>query len=177
MLSGKVIIASILVIGALLVSGCCGCCLPTDPVGPSNPGTYSGPGDEPDIDSDLVGAWGDIGTMGNIVDSAGNFVGDAYSGQAYRFNSDGTYLYRIIGSGTIIKGMVEVRGKYRVSGDKLFLYDKKESFYPFAGDKTPASRNVAGTDEVFVYWFEDGEDTLALMGEDSEYTERLHRSD
>ena len=174
----KIVIALSLVLAAILASGCCSCCLPTDPGSPSNPGSnYSGPGNNPAIDGDLVGAWGDSGTMGNIVDSAGNFVGDAYAGQAYRFNSDGTYLYRIIGSGIAIKGLAEVKGNYRVSGDKLYLYNKKENFYPSAGEKTAPSRNVPGNDETFVYWFEDGAATLALMDEASEYTERFHRSE
>lgn len=167
-MSGKLIVSSLLVVAGLLVSGCCGCCIPTDPITP-DPGQ--------NLDSNLVGAWGDSGTMGNIVDGAGNYVGAAYSGQAYRFNSDGTYMYRIIGSGTIIKGLVEVHGKYRVSDDKLYLYDTKESFYPFAGEKRAPTRDEPGQDETYEYWFEDGTDTLVLRNIDSEYVERFHSID
>ena len=179
MLSGKVIIASFLVIGVLLVSGCCSCCLPTDPVGPTDPGNpYSRQSDKPGVDNDLLGGWASSDSYGDIVDVSGNFAGDAYSGEGYRFYDDGTYLYRIVASGIAISGMAEVHGKYRVSDDgKLFLYDKKENWYPGAGDKTPPSRDVPGDDETFVYWFEDGTDTLALMYESSQYTERFHRSE
>ncbi|WP_424359513.1 hypothetical protein [Methanocella sp. MCL-LM] len=178
-MSGKLFICcSLIVVAGLLVSGCCGCCIPTDPGTPDTPGNiYSGPGTRTDIDSDLVGAWGDSGTMGSLVDSAGNYVGAAYSGQAYRFNSDGTYMYRIIGSGTIIKGLVEVHGKYRVSGDQLYLYDNKESFYPFAGEKRAPTRDEPGQDETYKYWFEDGTETLALRSIDSDYVERFHRAE
>ena len=177
-MSGKIIVASFLVIGALLVSGCCGCCLPTDPVGPVDPGnSYSRQTDTPKIDSDLVGGWASSDGYGDIVDASGSFVGDAYSGEGYRFYDDGTYLYRIISSGTVMKGMAEVHGKYRVSDGQLFLYAKKESNYPFAGDKRAPTKDLPGRDQTFTYTFEDDGDTLVLVEEGFSLRELFHKTD
>jgi hypothetical protein len=170
-----------IIIGATIFCGCCSCCRSSDLngfTGGQNP-TYAEPTEVPakSIDNSLVGSWGDISTSDTLVDSAGNYVGDAYSGQAYRFNDDGTYLYRIIGTGTLINGLSEDWGSYRVSGDKLYLYNIKENFYPFAGDSHRPTRDHPIQDESYTYHFEDNGDTLVLVEDGISITQRLHRSD
>ncbi|OPY29574.1 MAG: molecular chaperone DnaK [Methanocella sp. PtaU1.Bin125] len=89
----KITLVIIVLAVASLVSGCC-CCTNYVPSGPAP--TWDFDDDDNIGGSSLVGAWGDIGATGNIVDAAGNFVGDAYGAEAYRFNADGTYQYRIV---------------------------------------------------------------------------------
>lgn len=170
-------IFSLLVVAGLLVSGCCGCCISPDPDAPNDPGsTYSSPKTEPTIDPDLVGGWVDSsgGSSADLVTAGGYVVGSsAITGGGYRFNDDGTYVYRIAGSTLLSKGVAEHRGKYRVSGDTLYLYDSVENWYPFPGDDTPAFKNKAIVDESFDYYFEDDGQTLVLTSS-SGYEERYH---
>ena len=148
----RICFASALVIGALLVCGCCGCL---------NSGTTTG--DAANIDDRLVGGWGTLGPMGDMVDSSGNYAGDVYSGEAYHFYRNGTFFYVIVGSGTIISGLVEQSGNYRVSGDQLYLYNVKENFYPFAGDQHKPERNAAEKDKTYTYSFENDGNKLVLL--------------
>jgi len=144
---------------ALLVSGCC-CCYNYVPSGPAP--TWN---DIDVTDNGLVGAWGDLGATGNIVDAGGNFVGDAYGAEAYRFYDDGTYQYRIIGSGLVITGLAEVHGQYSIDGDTLLLYDNKDNWYPALGESQPGYKNKASDDRSYEFRLEDDDNQLVLIDE------------
>lgn len=160
----KLTVVIIVIAVALLVSGCC-CCYNYVPSGPAPTWEFE---DDTDVNvggNSLAGAWGDIGATGNIVDAGGNFVGDAYGVEAYRFYGDGTYQYRIIGSGLVISGMGEIKGQYRIDGDRLELYDNKDSWYPAPGESQPGYKNKACEDESYDFRFEDSGNTLVLIDE------------
>jgi hypothetical protein len=169
----KFIVVISLIVVILISSGCC-CLAPNiNPQPANNPG-YDDPGVADNI---LIGGWGNLGVSGDLVDAAGNYAGDAYSGEGYRFNRDGTYVYRIIGSGLALSGLAEIRGNYRVSGDTLYLYNNKESWYPLAGDQTPGYKNKPYADETYTFRTEDDDTTLVLIAQGSEYENYLHRTD
>lgn len=149
---------------ALLVSGCC-CCANYVPSGPAPTWDFN---DDVDVNvggNSLVGAWGDMGAMGNIVDAGGNFVGDAYGVEAYRFYGDGTYQYRIVGSGLVISGLGEIKGQYRIVGDRLELYNNKDSWYPAPGESQPGYKNKVSGDLSYDFRLDDDGNTLVLIDE------------
>jgi hypothetical protein len=174
-LENRLLIVTFVVLAVLLVSGCC-CCANYVPSGPAPTWDFN---DDVGGGSSLVGAWGDPGVTGSIVDAGGNFVGDAYGAEAYRFNADGTYLYRIIGSGLVITGMVEVRGQYRIDGDRLELYNNKDSWYPALGESRPGYKNKASDDLSYEFQLEDDDSTLVLIDEygNKNYYNRINIED
>lgn len=123
-------ISLVLIAVALIVSGCCGCAggicgqLP-DP----DPYEYSS-----SLSADeqaLVGSWSSEGPTGTLFDpSTGFATGSYYSQEGYKFKSDGTYWYMIIGSGPVQSGAAVNKGRFRVEGDNLILYDRTEDSYP-----------------------------------------------
>jgi hypothetical protein len=172
-LSGRSLAIFLLVAAALLVSGCCGC---FNPAGSSNTGAERTgvPTSAPAIDDNLLGIWTCGTSPGYVVDSEGNIQNDAYSDELYHFYDNGSYTYMIVGSGTIINGLVKDNGKYRVSGNKLYLYDSVESFTPSEGETRPAYTDEPAKDQTLAYSFEDDGKTLNLKNEDTGFTDSLH---
>ena len=86
--------------------------------------------------SSLVGYWSDNAYSGEMVDGSGNVVKGTYSGQWYRFYSNGHYVYTIVSQGQILRGVAFSKGTYSVSsnGWTVRLHKKLESWYPFADD-------------------------------------------
>ncbi len=161
MLSHKIALLVLLIMG-VAAGGCC-CCsdVPVSPSLPSasNPGSLT-------FEDDIVGTWSSEGPYGTIVDPAGGVAGSISNGEWYAFRADGTYRYVIISSGISISGGVAKDGRYRLEGDEIVLYDSKESWYPDVSrsGQTPAYRNKDAPDERFTLEAED-EDTLTIGGQ------------
>ncbi len=162
MLSHKVALLVLLILG-VAASGCC-CCSDV-PVSPSLP-SASGPGSIT-FDDDIAGTWSSEGPYGTFVDPAtGAATGSAANGEWYAFRADGTYRYVIISSGISLSGGVARDGRYRLDGDEIVLYDSTESWSPdmSRSGQTPAYRNKDAPDERFTIEFVD-EDTLTIGGQ------------
>jgi len=126
----------------------------------------------------IAGQWATSSNFGDVVSATGAYVRSAYSGEAYRFNKDGTYWYIIVGSGTLISGAAVVKGTYEVKGDRLLLTEKTEDWTPNPNmaHQRPAYKNKPMGDKVLEYAFNfAGADTLKLR--DLRYTlfTTLHR--
>jgi hypothetical protein len=92
---------------------------PPPPAAASAPGMVS-----------LVGKWSTGSYYGDLVNSSGQFVQSAASGQWFDFNADGTYLYRMYSTGKFINGLIVASGRYEVQGSQLLLHQKMTSWTP-----------------------------------------------
>jgi hypothetical protein len=98
----------------------------------------------------LVGAWANSDSFGDVVDAGtGAYIRSAYTGEAYRFQEDGTFWYLIVGSGTVSSGAAVQEGDYVVKGKVLTLRSKTESWTPnpTKSGQRPAYKNKP-VDEV-----------------------------
>ncbi|NPV93456.1 MAG: copper amine oxidase N-terminal domain-containing protein [Firmicutes bacterium] len=117
------------------------------------------------VAASIMGAWSNLSSSpaGSLVDPVTGFAtGSYYSGEWYFFDPDGTCRYVIIGSGTIINGLSEVRSNYRVVGDRIVFTNRLESFTPALGDKHAATKNTPISDETLTFSYDSADDTLRI---------------
>jgi len=113
----------------------------------------------------LVGAWANSDSFGDVVDAGtGAYIRGAYTGEAYRFQQDGTFWHLTVGSGTVVSGAAVQQGDYNVQGKVLTMSSKTESWTPnpsHSGQR-PAYKNKP-VDEVTRFEFSvSGSNTLNL---------------
>jgi len=113
----------------------------------------------------LVGTWANSDSLGDVVDAGtGAYVRGAYTGEAYRFQQDGTFWHLTVGSGTVVSGAAAQQGDYNVQGKVLTMSSKTESWTPnpsHSGQR-PAYKNKP-IDEVTRFEFSvSGSHTLNL---------------
>lgn len=117
------------------------------------------------INSPILGFWSSIQSFkGDIKDIQTGITSGQYSGEWYFFDEDGTYQHIIIGSGLVISGSAIQRGSFIVEGNKVKLYDNKESWYPniARSDQQKSFKNKPTYDKEGTFSIEDGGATLEI---------------
>ncbi len=115
---------------------------------------------------DLIGVWSSgAHGVGDVVDlSSNSIIGTIYNVEQWQFNGDKTYRNTFCGSGSIISGCAVTKGKYRIDGMKIILYDNKETWIPDPTRKgqKPAYKDQPEKDKWMWYALEDGGKELKL---------------
>lgn len=153
MVSGRLLVLTVLMLVAVSVAGCCLCCSP--------PGGSRGSSSD-ELDPMLAGGWADSGSLANIYDTSGASVDTSWIKSSFRFNDDGTYVYSIWGSTIGLQGVAETRGNYRVRDGTIYTYNNRAKWEPHLGDKNPAYDNKPADDKQYEYWFENDGKTLVI---------------
>jgi len=113
----------------------------------------------------LIGNWATSQSFGDVVDAGtGATLRASYTGQAFRFRKNGTYQYVLVGSGTLMTGVVVERGKYVVKGSRLYLRHVTQDWSPSPSHahQQPAYKNKPVENENFEISFK-GADSLLLV--------------
>jgi hypothetical protein len=124
----------------------------------------------------IVGDWATNSSIGELVSTSGSYQ-TTYNGEALHFRKDGTFLYVIAASGSLMNGVSVEKGRYSAHGNRLVLKCETEDWTPNVryARQRPAYKNKH-VNNVYTYdaHFTDA-DTLKLVEVRLKITTVMHR--